>query len=68
MTEMTLNVPDIHCGHCASSIEGAVAEVNGVERVKVAIDAHTVDVAFDDPADLADVVEAIESQGYGVSG
>ena len=67
MTEMTLTVPDIHCSGCKSSIEGAVAEVAGVEHVEVAIDAHTVDVAFTDPAALPDIVAAIESQGYDVT-
>lgn len=66
MTELTLTVPDIHCGHCKSSIEGAVAEVAGVERVEVAIDTHTVGVAFGDPAVLSDIVAAIEEQGYEV--
>lgn len=67
MTELTLTVPDIHCGHCKSSIEGAVAEVAGVERVEVAIDTHTVDVAFADPAAVSDIVVAIEGQGYEVA-
>ena len=34
MTTITLNVPDISCGHCKSSIEGAVAELVGIERSK----------------------------------
>ncbi len=66
MTETTLQVPDIHCGHCKTAIEGAVAEVDGVARVEVAIDAHTVDVAYDQPASLDAVVAAIEAQGYEV--
>ncbi|HSL26358.1 MAG TPA: heavy-metal-associated domain-containing protein, partial [Acidimicrobiia bacterium] len=37
MTSRTLTVPDIHCGHCASSIEGAVGALAGVDDVKVDI-------------------------------
>lgn len=68
-TELTLSVPDISCGHCKSSIEGAVGDLEGVSAVEVHIDERTVDVAFDDAAvDLAAVVEAIEGQGYAVAG
>ncbi len=69
MTELTLSVPDISCGHCKSSIEGAVATVAGVSEVEVHIDERTVDVAFDDgTVALAAIVEAIEAQGYAVAG
>ncbi|MET0832296.1 MAG: copper ion binding protein [Acidimicrobiia bacterium] len=69
MTELTLSVPDISCGHCKSSIEGAVATLAGVSGVEVHIDDRTVDVAFDDgTVALAAIVEAIEAQGYAVTG
>ena len=69
MTELTLSVPDISCGHCKSSIEGAVATLEGVSGVEVHIDEHTVDVAFDNgTVALATIVEAIEGQGYAVAG
>ena len=67
MTTATLSVPDISCGHCKSSIEGAVSELAGVSRVEVSIDAKTVDVDFDDPADLGAITTAIEDQGYDVA-
>ena len=68
MTTTTLNVPDISCGHCKSSIEGAVNELAGIDKVEVHIEERTVDVAFDDTAlDLAAIVEAIEDQGYEVA-
>jgi copper chaperone len=66
MTETTLTVPEIHCGHCKASIEGAVREIAGVSRAEVDIDATTVEVAFDDPATLDQIVDAIEGQGYEV--
>ena len=69
MSTLTLNVPDISCGHCKSSIEGAVGELAGVDKVEVTIDARTVDVAFDDPTvDQAAIVDAIEGVGYEVAG
>lgn len=67
MTNQVFNVPDIHCDHCATSIEGAVGAIEGVEKVKVQIEDRTVDVTFDDAAvDLVAIVTAIEGQGYEV--
>jgi copper chaperone len=69
MSTLTLNVPDISCGHCKSSIEGAVSELAGIEKVEVTIDARTVDVAYDDDAvDRQKIVDAIEAVGYEVAG
>ncbi|MBA3360654.1 MAG: copper ion binding protein [Acidimicrobiia bacterium] len=67
MTNQTLIVPDIHCDHCASSIEGAVGALEGVETVKVQIEQRSVDVTYDDAAvELDAIVTAIEEQGYKV--
>jgi len=66
VSETTLSVPEIHCGHCKSSIEGAVSAVPGVTRAEVDVEARTVAVAFDAPADLGAIVAAIEDQGYSV--
>ena len=68
MTSRTLSVPDISCGHCKTSIEGAVAPLNGVDRVEVDITDRSVDIAFDgDSGTYAAIVEAIEDQGYEVA-
>lgn len=69
MTEnLTLSVPDISCGHCKSSIEGAVAELTGVADVVVDIDQRKVDVTFDESQlDRTSLVDAIEGQGYEVA-
>jgi copper chaperone len=69
MTQITLVVPDISCGHCKSSIEGAVASLDGVARAEVSVSKRTVDVEYD-PAklDLAAIVSAIDDQGFEVDG
>ena len=68
MTTRTLSVPDISCGHCKSSIEGAVGPLDGVELVEVAIDERTVAVDFDGTGDTyAAIIDAIEGQGYEVT-
>ena len=67
MTRTTLTVPDISCGHCKMSIEGAVSGLNGVSGVEVAIEDRTVDLTFDDASVTLDqIIDAIEDQGYEV--
>ncbi|NOX23007.1 MAG: heavy-metal-associated domain-containing protein [Actinobacteria bacterium] len=67
MTNITLSVPDISCGHCKTSIEGAVSELDGVDTVEVHIEEKTVDVAFSDSVATDSIIDAIESQGYDVA-
>ena len=64
MTQKTLLVPDISCGHCKSSIEGAVKSLKGVSKVEVDVDKKQVKVVFEPPEAIAMIVEAIEDQGY----
>jgi copper chaperone len=67
MVTETLSVPEIHCDHCKSSIEGALGSIGGVEGASVDITARTVTVIYDDASvDRGDLVEAIEQQGYEV--
>lgn len=67
MTSTTLNVPDISCGHCKSSIEGAVGELAGIDSVEVSIEGKTVAVAYGDEVTLDAIIETIEEQGYDVA-
>ena len=65
--ETQISIPEIHCDHCKSSIEGAVASLGGVDHVEVDIEARSVEVSFDDTRTaMADIVDAIEEQGYEV--
>ena len=67
MTTKTLSVPDISCGHCKESIEGAVNELAGIDTVEVSIEDKTVAVSFNDDLELERIVGAIEEQGYEVA-
>lgn len=69
MTNTVLQVPEIHCGHCKSSLEGALGALEGVEKVEVAIADATLDVDYNDSEVGLDVIKtAIEEQGYAVFG
>lgn len=68
MTDITLSVPDISCGHCKSSIEGALVPMEGVAKAEVDISKRSVDVSFDDAAlSLDTIIQAIDDQGYEVA-
>ena len=68
MTQITLSVPEIHCDHCKSSLEGAIGALSGVETVAVSVSDATIDVAFDDTAvGVASIKSTIEEQGYAVA-
>lgn len=68
MTDINLSVPDISCGHCKTSIEGAVNELDGIGSAIVDIDAKSVAISFDDTSLNRDtIVNAIEEQGYEVA-
>ncbi|HVR31949.1 MAG TPA: copper ion binding protein [Acidimicrobiia bacterium] len=68
MSTATLSVPTISCGHCKSSIEGAVGTLAGIDRVEVTIDAREVEIEFDENSiDLDTIVAAIEEQGYDIA-
>lgn len=69
MNQVQLQVPEVHCGHCKSSLEGAVGALSGVDTVTVSISDATLDVAYDDDAvKLDSIKQTIEEQGYAVFG
>jgi copper chaperone len=67
--ETTLQVPEVHCDHCKTSLEGAVGDLAGVSRVEVSVPDATIDVSFDEGSvDLDTIKKTIEEQGYAVFG
>lgn len=69
METQTLTVPDISCDHCKMSIEDATIALAGVTDSDVDIPGKTVTVTYEaGQVGLADIVSAIEEQGYEVDG
>jgi copper chaperone len=67
-TTTTLSVPEIHCGNCKSSIEGALGGLPGIETAEVSVEDRTVTVAYDDSAvEMAQIRSTIEEQGFDVA-
>jgi copper chaperone len=59
---VTFRVPDMTCGHCASSIARAVAAVDKAARVDVSLADQRVVV--DSTAAESELMEAIREAGY----
>lgn len=67
MKELTLDVKGMTCGHCKSSVEGALEGLEGVSKVGVNLDTGKVDVTYDEAKVSADAMrDAVEDQGYDV--
>lgn len=66
MNQATVTVPEIHCDHCKSSLEGAIGALDGVDEVTVDVPTATISVSYGDPVTMDAIVAAIEGQGYDV--
>ncbi|WP_405106425.1 copper ion binding protein [Paenibacillus sp. FSL K6-1217] len=65
MSNVTLKVEGMSCGHCVSAVEKAVGGVGAA--AKVDLPAKTVAVEFDENTVSLDKIKAaIEDQGYDV--
>lgn len=62
-----LNVEGMSCQHCVNSINKAVGELKGVDKVSVDLKAKTVSVDYNqDQVGLDRIKEVIADQGYEV--
>jgi copper chaperone len=69
MRQVVLQVPEVHCDNCKTSLEGAVGAMSGVETVEVSVPDATLDVSFDESqVGLERIKSTIEEQGYAVFG
>ena len=67
MTTTVISVPEVHCGHCVSSIEGALGPMDGVSTATVSLEQTNVTVEHDDSVSRDALVAEIEAQGYEVA-
>lgn len=66
MSELSLEIRGMSCGHCVAAVKKALQSVAGVTVHDVAIGrAH---IAFDAAqTSAAHIVQAVEDEGYGVT-
>jgi copper chaperone len=68
MTEKTLRVPDMHCGHCKAAVEDELSKLSGVERANADVEKGTVEVSYEEgKVSTEDLKDAIEEAGYTVA-
>ena len=68
MTEKTLNVEGMSCGHCKAAVEGELNKLSGVQRANADVEKGTVEVAYDEgTVTTEDLKGAIEEAGYTVA-
>ncbi len=65
MTEKTLGVPDMSCGHCKAAVEGELNKLPGVERSNADLEKGIVEVSYDEGWVTTEQLKgAIEDAGY----
>jgi len=68
MQSATINVTGMTCGGCVKSIENALNEQAGIQKVAANLDAGTVAVDFDaNVIQVATIEQAIEKAGFDVA-
>ena len=59
---ITLNVPEMSCGHCKATVEKAVAGVDPAAKVSVDLTSRSVGVTS--TRSVADLITALKGAGY----
>jgi copper chaperone len=62
MTVIELKVPDMTCGHCASTITKAVKQLDASAKVDISLAEHRVRV--ESKASKEDLVHCVAEAGY----
>ena len=67
MTDATLNVEGMSCGHCKAAVEGELDRLPGVEYSNADFEGGTVEVRYDEGRVTTDDIEAaVVEAGYRV--
>jgi copper chaperone len=68
MTDKTLKVEGMSCGHCKAAVEGELNRLSGVETSYADVEKGTVEVSYDEgTVTTEDLKGAIEEAGYTVA-
>ena len=68
MTQVTLTVPDISCGHCEATVKGALTPLPGVSTVRVDIPTKRVTVQYDEAqVDVERFKAVLQEEDYPVA-
>jgi copper chaperone len=62
MSQKTLEVEGLSCGHCKKAVETALEDLAGVKKAEVDLEAANIDIDYDGVAE-EDLIAAIEDAG-----
>jgi len=64
MNQEIFSIPNISCGHCTSAIKDELEELDGVTKADGNIEAKTVTVLWNAPADRNQIIERLKEINY----
>jgi len=65
MKKVTLIIQGMNCMHCVGSVEKALTNLTGTEKVKVHLKKEQAKVKYDDTTvTTAQLIEAVQAAGY----
>ena len=67
MTEKTMKIEGMSCGHCSARVEQALNAIDGVSA-KVNLEAKTASIVLSKPVEDQALVKAVTDAGYQVVG
>lgn len=69
MASKTVKVPKISCGHCTSTIEREVSDLEGITSVKADKDSKMVTIEWNEPSiTWTQIAELLDEIGYPAEG
>ncbi len=64
MSDLTLNVPNISCGHCVHTIQSELSDLEGVKKVVASASTKQVTITFEPPADSLKIKALLAEINY----
>ena len=64
MTEKTVEIPAITCGHCVMTIKREISEIEGVEHVEGDADKKSVTIRYAENATWDEIRGTLKEIGY----
>ena len=64
MSEKTVHIPDISCGHCLATVKREIGEMQGVTAVEGDVESKNVSISWEEPADWEGIKAMLEEIGY----
>jgi copper chaperone CopZ len=68
MEKKRFKIPNISCGHCVMTIKRELGEMEGVSRVEGDPESKTIEVHFEEPADLEGIKGLLKEINYSSAG